>query len=128
MAVIARQDANPSLQAPPNARPYEHVDLADEAGIYATAAIGDHPGCLELHLSILRWGPRCARALRRDLEWLKNLARARGKTRIVGVTIPNGLEPDHRWFKFTRAFGFDRQQLHQSAELVLQPDHKQGPD
>lgn len=119
MAIVPRNDAHPSLSPLPAGRPYEFVDLADEAGTYAAAAIGDHPGCLELHITVLRWGPRSARAMRRDLEWLKALARARGRTRIVGITIPQGLVADQRWFKFARAYGFTSQCLTQSAELKL---------
>lgn len=122
MAIIPRNDAHPSLSPLPTGRPYEFLDLADRAGTYATTAIADHPGCLELHITVLRWGPRSARAMRRDLEWLKDLARSRGKGRIVGITIPQALVADQRWFKFARAYGFTSQCLAQSAELILDGD------
>lgn len=119
MAVIRRNDAHPSLSGLHEGRIFEFMDLADAEGTYAAAAIGERPGCLELHLTMLRWGPRSARALRQDLEWLKELARSRGQGRIVGHTIAAGLEVDRRWFKFARAYGFTRQLVHQSAELIL---------
>ena len=119
MTIIRRYDAHPSLAELPTGSSFEYVDLADEAGTYAAAAIGERPGCLELHLSVLRWGPRSARALRQDLDWLKELARTRGHGRIVGHTIAPGLEPDMRWFKFAQAYGFTRQRVHQTAELPL---------
>ena len=119
MAVIRRTDAHPSLPELPTERSFEFLDLADQAGTYAAAAIGERPGCLELHLSVLRWGPKSARALRQDLDWLKNLARERGKPSIIGHTIAPGLEVDHLWFRFARAYGFTSQHVHQTAELTL---------
>lgn len=119
MAITPRTGAHPSLAELPPEREFTFVDLTDKAGTYATAAIGERVGCLELHLTVLRWGPRCARAMRQDLEWLKELARSRGCGRIVGHTITPGLDVDRRWFKFARTFGFSRQRVHQTAELSL---------
>ena len=121
MPITPRSSAHPSLSPLAQPQRYNYVDLADHTGTYATAALAEHPDCLELHLTVLRWGPQSARALRQDLEWLKDHARALGKARIVGLMLPLGLEADQRWFKFTRAFGFTGQRLHQSAELVLDP-------
>lgn len=121
MPVTPRNSAHPSLSPLAQPRRYSFMDLADRSGVYATAALAEHPDCLELHLTVLRWGPRSARALRQDLEWLRGHARSLGKARIVGLMLPGGLEADRRWFKFTRAFGFTGQRLHQSAELVLDP-------
>lgn len=120
MPIIPRADAHPSLLGLPEERLFEFVDLVDGKGTYAAAAIGDRPGCLELHLTVLRWGPRSAKAMHEDLEWLKQLARSRGKSRIVGLTIAAGIDVDRRWFKFAHAYGFTHQLVHQSAELRLE--------
>jgi hypothetical protein len=96
-----------------------HYDLTDNSGPYAVAAVAEHADCLELHLEVLRYGPRAARALAQDLEELKQLGRRLGKGRIVGLHQPRTLEADALWFKFTRQFGFGNQRLYQCAELPL---------
>lgn len=119
MALCPLQNAHPALgtlAARPNLRFYELVEGGEA---YAAAALAEHPDCLELHLCVLRFGPATVRALRADLEELKTMARALGKTRIIGLRAEDGPEPDPRWPKFTRLFGFTGQRVLQAAELML---------
>ena len=96
---------------------YGFLELSDQAGTYGYAAICEHEDCLELHLEVVRWGPRTRLALARDLDWLRAEARQRGKSRIIGVREEPGDEPDPRWARFTRLYGFTGQRLLQTAWL-----------
>ena len=119
MALRLRPYAHRSFCTLPGQENMRHYDLTDNYGNYAVAAVAEHADCLELHLEVLRYGPRAARALAQDLEELKQLARRLGKGRIVGLTQQETLEADALWFKFTRQFGFRNQRLFQCAELPL---------
>lgn len=119
MAICPVQNAHPALGALGALPRLRCVELVDEGGPYAAAAIGEHPDCLELHLVVLRFGPATVRALRADLEELKQEARRLGKGRIVGLRVEDGPAPDPRWPKFTRLFGFTGQRVLQVAELGL---------
>jgi hypothetical protein len=119
MTITAQSIAHSSLadvQAPSRLRFYS---LSDETGQYAAAALAEHPDALELHLTVLRFGPAAVRALRADMEELKRMARRLGKTRIIGLRVEPGPEADPRWAKFTRLFGFTGQRVLQAAELRL---------
>lgn len=119
MALCQVQNAHPALRGLGIRPGLRFFDLADDGGAYAAAALAEHPDCLELHLCVLRFGPATVRALRADLEELKAMARALGKTRIIGLRAEDGPEPDPRWPKFTRLFGFTNQRVLQAAELPL---------
>jgi hypothetical protein len=119
MPLIPQNDAHPSQARLDCGRPLRHFLLADAVGAYAAAALAEHPEALELHLTVLRFGPAAVRALRADLEELKVMARAAGKRRIVGLRLESGPLADPRWPKFTRLFGFTGQQVLQAAELAL---------
>jgi hypothetical protein len=119
MPLYPRKYAHPSLPELPNPESFRHLELADENGIYAAAALAEHPDCLELHLTVLRYGPRVARHLQADVAKLRALAKRLGKARVVGLMQNPGLVADARWFKFTRLFGFTRQRLYQCAELAV---------
>ena len=99
---------------------FSFYELADEAGTYAAAALATHADCLELHLVVLRFGPKAVRSLRADVEELKRLAKSLGKTRIAALRTESGLEIDPRWPKFTRMFGFTGQRVYQAAELLVE--------
>jgi len=120
MSMHPLKNAHPSLQDLKPADKYSFYALADETGTYAVGALAQHPDCLELHLEVLRFGPKTVRALRADVEELKILARSLGKTRIAAVRVEGGQCPDLRWPKFTRLFGFTNQRLYQAAELLLE--------
>ena len=49
------------------------------------------------------------------------MARALGKSRIIGLRLEAGMQPDPRWPKFTRLFGFTGQCVYQAAELRVDP-------
>ncbi len=119
MAMQRVENAHPSLGALALAPRLRFYELVDARGPYAAAALAEHQDCLELHLELLRFGPATVRALRADLEELKGLARRLGKARIVGLRTEDGHEPDPRWPKFTRLFGFTGQRVFQAAELYL---------
>jgi hypothetical protein len=120
MAIMPQADAHPSLSGLHEPWRMRFFSLADAAGQqYAAAALAEHPDALELHLTVLRFGPATVRALRADMEELKKMARAMGKTRIVGLRHEPGAEADPRWPKFTRLFGFTGQRVLQAAELRL---------
>lgn len=119
MGITRQPHAHPSLGALGDGRGLIFYSLSDEAGEYAAAAIREHPDALELHLEVFRFGPATVRALRADMEELKGMARALGKTRVVGLRHEPGATADPRWPKFTRLFGFTGQRVLQAAELRL---------
>lgn len=119
MTINAEVDAHPSLSGLPEPWRMRFFSLSDETGQYAAAALAEHPDALELHLTVLRFGPATVRALRADMEELKRMARKLGKTRIVGLRVEPGAQADPRWPKFTRLFGFTGQRVLQAAELRL---------
>jgi hypothetical protein len=110
-------DGPPEVHAHYAADTYGFLELSDRDGVYGYAAICEHEDCLELHLEVVRWGPRARQALARDLEWLRREARRRGKSRIIGVREEPGAEPDPRWARFTRIYGFTGQRVLQTAWL-----------
>jgi hypothetical protein len=119
MAILAEASAHSCLTGLHEPWRMRFFSLADEAGQYAAAALAEHPDALELHLTVLRFGPATVRALRADLEELKDLARRLGKRRIVGLRVEPGTQADPRWPKFTRLFGFTNQRVLQAAEMNL---------
>jgi len=119
MAISPEAAAHPSLLGLHEPWRMRFYSLSDKAGQYAAAAVAEHPDALELHLTVLRFGPAAVRALRADMEELKGMARRLGKKRIVGLRVEPGLAADPRWPKFTRLFGFTNQRVLQAAELTL---------
>lgn len=119
MPIIPEAAPHPSLAELQEPWRLRFFSLSDRGGLYAAAALAEHPDALELHLEVLRFGPATVRALRADLVELKRLARQLGKIRIVGLRMEPGPEADPRWPKFTRLFGFTNQQVLQAAELRL---------
>lgn len=119
MAIYPVTGAHPALAGLASPERFRFYELADGNGAYAAAALAEHLDCLELHLSVLRYGPHAVRSLRADLEELKRMAKNLGKTRIVGLRQESGPQADPRWAKFTRLFGFTNQQVYQAAELAL---------
>jgi len=119
MTITAQTIAHSSLSDVQEPWRLRFYSLTDEAGQYAAAALAEHPDALELHLSVLRFGPATVRALRADMEELKRMARQMGKTRIIGLRVEPGPQADPRWPKFTRLFGFTNHQVLQAAELRL---------
>lgn len=119
MPIFPVENAHPALGALCCVARLRFYELADARGPYAAAALAEHEDCLELHLEVLRFGPGTVRALRADVEELKDMARRLGKVRIVGLRTEDGQHPDPRWAKFTRLFGFTGQRVFQAAELTL---------
>lgn len=119
MSIIAEANAHSSLAGLHEPGRMRFYSLSDRSGQYAAAALAEHPDALELHLTVLRFGPATVRALRADMEELKRMARQLGKKRIVGLRVEPGIEADPRWPKFTRLFGFTNQRVLQTAELTL---------
>lgn len=97
---------------------FEFYSLYDGQGEYGVAAVAWHEDCAELHMEALRWGPRARQGLLRDMGWFKSLARNKGKARIVGLRQEAG-DPDPRWPKFTKLFGFEGHAVVQTAFLEL---------
>ncbi|MBA4356909.1 MAG: hypothetical protein Q7U56_14845 [Humidesulfovibrio sp.] len=120
MGIIPQTHAHSSLTAIGEAWRFRFYALADEDGQYAAAALAEHEDALELHLEVLRFGPATVRALRADVGELQRMARALGKTRIVGLRVEPGAQADPLWPKFTRLFGFTGQRVLQVAELRLE--------
>lgn len=115
--MIVFLDAPPEVHAHYPADRYGFLELSDQAGTYGYAAICEHEDCLELHLEVVRWGPRTRLALARDLDWLRAEARKRGKSRIIGVREESDGEVDPLWARFTRMYGFTGQRVLQTAWL-----------
>lgn len=118
MSIVAYKNAPEALESLSQEQRFRFYGLHDETGAYAVAALAEHADCLELHLEVLRFGAGVVRALRQDVQELKEMARALGKRRIVGMKIEEG-RADPRWPKFTRLFGFTGQKVYQSAELAV---------
>jgi len=121
VAIRPTKNAHPAQSYLRPAERYRYFELADARGVYAAAALAEHPDSLEVHLEVLRFGPGVVRGLRADTEELKRMARALGKTRLVALRAESGSTPDPRWPKFTRLIGFTGQRLYQAAELDLGP-------
>lgn len=119
MTMIPRFCRHPAQAYLPKGPNWQYFDLAEGGNTYAVAAIAEHADCLELHLEVLRYGPRAARALKDDVGELKALAQRLGKRRVVGLTQVAGQEVDMRWFKFALAYGFETPRLYQSVELRI---------
>ena len=119
MAIQPTKNAHSTLSYLSGRARFRFFLLADERGPYAAAALAEHPDCLEVHLEVLRFGPRAVRSLRADVAELARMAKAAGKSRVVGVRVEPGQTPDPRWPKFTRLVGFTGQQVLQAAELRL---------
>ena len=120
MSVTNVDTAPAQLQSLPRPQRYQWYRLGDDLGEYAVAAVAEAGEDLELHLVVTDWGLRARRGLVRDMEWLKDMARNRGKRRILGVKLETADVPDPRWPKFTRLFGFTNHCLIQSAMVDLQ--------
>ncbi len=97
---------------------YTYFRLYNKNGEYGVAAVAEHDDALELHLELSRWGAQVRRSLARDARWLRSYAQKHGKSRIVGIKQESG-EPDPRWPKFTRIFGFTGQTLLQTAFMEV---------
>jgi hypothetical protein len=121
MAIRPLAGAHPALAYLNEDARFRHFELHDDGGVYAAAALAEHPDCLELHLECLRFGPATVRGMRADVEELKAMARAMGKSRIAGLRLEPGQQADPRWPKFTRLFGFTGQRVYQAAELSVEP-------
>jgi len=119
MGLVATKNVHHTMRELALRGQFLFFDLADKHGTYGAAAVSEHKDCLELHLSVERFGPGVVRAMRRDLAELERMARAKGKTRIVGLRMEDGPTADARWSKFTRLFGFTGQRVYQTAELAL---------
>lgn len=95
---------------------FEWFRLGDEQGDYAVLGLAEAGAdCLELHLEITDWGLRARKGLARDMGWLREYARTRGKSRILG--LKGGRELDPIWPKFTRLYGFTGHAVVQTAYL-----------
>ncbi len=100
---------------------YRHFILFDDRGVYAAAALAEHPDSLEVHLEVLRFGPGVVRSLRADVRQLIDMARRLGKSRIVALRAEQGDHPDPRWPKFLRLLGFAPPHLWRTSELRVDP-------
>lgn len=98
---------------------YRFLRLFDETGTYGYAALAERDASLELHLEVVRWGPQACRAMRRDVAWLRRHARQCGVQRIVGIRQEPDGQPDPRWDKFTKHYGFSGQCVFQAAFLEV---------
>lgn len=119
MAILPTKNAHCALYYLTPRERFRFFVLRDARGPYAAAALAEHPDALEVHLEVLRFGPGVVRALRKDVEELRRMARERGKSRVIGLRLEPGARPDPRWAKFTRLLGFTGQRLYQAAELLV---------
>ncbi|WP_147819676.1 hypothetical protein [Salidesulfovibrio onnuriiensis] len=95
---------------------FEWFRLGDARGDYAVLGLAEAgEDCLELHLEVTSWGLRARKGLARDMDWLREYARACGKSRILG--LKGGEEMDPVWAKFTRLYGFTGYAVVQTAYL-----------
>ncbi|SKA85548.1 hypothetical protein SAMN02745704_01885 [Paucidesulfovibrio gracilis DSM 16080] len=116
---------------------YAFLRLFDAHGTYALAAVAERTVCAELHLEVVRPGPRAMRGMVADLELFRQRMAKKGIMRIVGLRQISDLnaasdaQAQDRWFRFTRAFGFTEQSLVQTAFLdtdARPKRHISGPE
>ena len=119
MTIRATKNVHSTLKYLAPLERFSFYELFDARGPYAAAALAQHPDCLEAHIEVLRFGPDVVRALRADMAELKSMARAQGKSRVIGLRMEQGAQTDPRWPKFTRLLGFTGQRVYQAAELLV---------
>lgn len=89
-----------------------YLELYDETGD-VKAVVGldwcTVPQGVQLHIEIKpgKWGPKAARFLKHELDWLEREARMRGCKAICACT--SNVHDAERWFKFTDMYGFEDQ-------------------
>lgn len=106
---------------------YRWLELHDNGEPYGFAAITGRGEDLELHLTLVRWGPSVLRSLRNDLEWLKEEGRRMGKRRILGVRIDSQGTFSPELFRFADLMGFTDRCILQTVAMEIQPlDKDQG--
>lgn len=101
-----------------NPERFEWFWLGDEHGEYAVAALAEaEDECLEAHMEVTDWGLRARRGLAKDVVWLKQYARKKGRKRILCVRYDAELDP--RWPKFLKLYGFTDYAVVQTAFLHI---------
>lgn len=96
-------DARPEAYAhfPDNGR-YRWLELHDRDTVYGHAATADRDDAMELHISLLQWGPGTNRQLFGDFEWLKEDAKRLGKAKIIGIRANDEGIFDKNLFRFAK--------------------------
>jgi len=100
---------------------YRWLELHHNDLPYGYSAIREHEDALELHVSLIRWGPQIRRNIHGDVHWLKEESRRLGKKRITGIRISHaeGLNPN--LFRFARIYGFTDQCVLQTMSMDVDP-------
>lgn len=114
---VREQESKPECMAHFPDGTYRWLDLHDHGETYGHAAIAVRGSDLELHVTMLRWGPKIRRHLQKDVAWLKREARRLGLQRILGVRASAQGEFDPSLFRFARLFGFSEMCVVQTAAL-----------
>ncbi|MUM77247.1 hypothetical protein GKC30_06350 [Pseudodesulfovibrio sp. F-1] len=101
---------------------YRWLELHHQGEAYGHAALAERGSDLELHLTLIRWGPLTRRRLAADADWLRTEAVRLGKRRVLGLRAvgPDGYDP--RLFRFARLFGFKEAWVLQAAAMAVEPD------
>lgn len=116
MSLRALDQAPEALAYLPEPSRFRFFELFDARGTYGFGALAEAADCLEVHLEVVRFGPRALACLRRDTAWLRAEARRLGKPRILALRA-DLTAPDPRWPKFTRLLGFTGHCVVQMARL-----------
>ena len=98
---------------------YRWLTLHDRGEIYGHAAIAERGSDLELHVTMIRWGPQVRRHVQEDVEWLKGEAQRLGLKRILGVRGNSHGEFAPNFYRFARLFGFGSESLLQMTSLSV---------
>lgn len=119
MCVVERKEKPDCMAHFPDDR-YRWLELHDRGDIYGHAAIAGRGEDLELHLTMLRWGPGVRRSLKKDVAWLKGEAKRLGLRRILGVRADARGVFDPGLFRFAGLFGFTEKCVLQTAAMTLE--------
>lgn len=118
MSVTVLKQCPAPFAALPNPGRFTWLELRRKRGpVYGHAALADQGEWLEVHLELAAWGPGVLRALREDFGWVRAEAARRGRRGLIGMKVRRGTDPDPKWPKFTRLFGFSGHIVAQCAVL-----------
>lgn len=101
--------------------PYRWLELHHQGEVYGHAALAERGSDLELHLTLIRWGPQTRRRLVGDAAWLRAEARRLGKTRVMGLRACDAEAFDPKLFRFARLYGFGGAWVIQAAAMEVEP-------
>ena len=84
--------------------PYVWFKGCNDNGTYAYCALAVVGKLATIHLKVTSFSASILKALKADFHVIVTMCRGHGATEILIINP----EPDEKWFKFIRNFGFDK--------------------